>query len=562
MPKMTTIYQVQNMTERQLLTSWKKLEAHAEKMKFRHMRDLFVEDENRFSHFSVELNRFLLDYSKNLITAETMACLLELASESEVEYWRKSMFDGQRINKTENRAVLHTALRNRSKTTLNLDNINVTEQVESELARMEYFVSQVRRGDWRGYTGKPIRDVVNIGVGGSNLGPQMVTEALKNLTDHTVRTHYVSNVDGTQIAEVLRPLNPESVLFIVSSKSFTTTETITNAKTAMRWLVSAAFDEKAIEKHFVAVTAKPTKAIEFGFSDNNIFRIWDWVGGRFSLWSAIGLPIALDLGFEKFIELLEGAHEMDQHFQNAPLEDNAPVLMALVAVWNTTFLGCQSHAILPYDQTLHMLASYLQQAEMESNGKSVTWNGKAVEYPTVASIWGGLGINGQHAFYQYLHQSKNIVPADFIGSVESVTPVHGHHEPLMANFFAQTQALMTGVNEDDVRADLKAKGRQTDFINQLSPHKVHTGNRPTNTILLKKLDTWTLGSLIAMYEHKIFVQGVLLQICSFDQWGVELGKGLAKQIQTELSQGESNCQHDSSTLHLINYYQKTRLEQQ
>ncbi|MCW8877808.1 MAG: glucose-6-phosphate isomerase [Kangiellaceae bacterium] len=548
------------MQSRTELPSWKKLQSHADAIKNTHMRDLFAQDKQRFEHFSVELNRFLLDYSKNLITQETMESLVELAKETEVEAWRDAMFQGERINKTENRAVLHTVLRNRSKTPVYLDGDNVTEQVEAELARMEAFVSQVRRGDWKGFTGKPITDVVNLGVGGSNLGPQMVTEALKNYSDHSIRTHYVSNVDGTQIAEVLRPLNPENVLFIVSSKSFSTTETLTNAQTAMRWLVSAAFDEKAIGKHFIAVTAKPEKAQEYGFDAQNIYQMWNWVGGRFSLWSAIGLPIALEFGFEKFIELLEGAHEMDKHFQNAPLSQNAPVLMALIAVWNTTFLGCQSHAILPYDQTLHMLAEYLQQAEMESNGKSVTWDGEKVDYSTVASIWGGLGINGQHAFYQYLHQSKNVVPADFIGSIESVTPVSGHHETLMANFFAQTQALMCGVDEDQVRNDLETKGRQPDFIDKLAPHKIHSGNRPTNTILLKKLDSWTLGALVAMYEHKIFVQGILLKICSFDQWGVELGKGLAAKIQVELNEGITNVAHDSSTLNLIQFYQRNQLK--
>lgn len=546
------------MQDRTSLSSWKALVKHAEEIKNQHMKELFAQEPNRFEQFSVELNRFLIDYSKNLITKETMQSLFELAEQTEVLQWRDAMFNGERINKTEDRAVLHTALRNRSKSAVILDGENITEQVETELSRMEVFVNKVRRGDWKGYSGKPIKHVVNLGVGGSNLGPQMVTEALKNLSDHNIRTHYVSNVDGTQIADVLRPLNPENVLFIVSSKSFSTTETLTNAQTAMRWLVSAAFDQQAIKKHFVAVTAKPEKAKEYGFSADNIFRMWDWVGGRFSLWSAIGLPIALEFGFEKFIELLEGAHEMDQHFRDAPITQNAPIILALIAVWNSTFLGCQSHAILPYDQTLHMLAAYLQQAEMESNGKSVTWNGEAITYPTVASIWGGLGINGQHAFYQYLHQSKNIVPADFIGSVESVTPLEGHHETLMANFFAQTQALMCGVNENQVRADLLAKGRNQKFIDTLAPHKVHSGNRPTNTILLKKLDTWTLGALVAMYEHKIFVQGILLQICSFDQWGVELGKGLAEKIHRELTEVESSCQHDSSTERLIQYYKQTK----
>lgn len=546
------------MASRTSLKSWKALKDHSIEMKQQHMKDLFESDKSRFENFSIEMNRFLFDYSKNIITKDTLSKLIDLAKETEVEKWREAMFNGEKINKTENRAVLHTALRNRSHKKIQVDGIDVNHQVETELQRMKVFVNQVRRGDLLGFTGKPIRDVVNLGVGGSNLGPQLVTEALKNISDQNIRTHYVSNVDGTQIAEVLRPLNPETVLFIVSSKSFSTTETMTNAKTAMRWLISAAFDEKVVQKQFVAVTAASDKAIEAGYSEDRIFKMWDWVGGRFSLWSAIGLPIALDLGYEKFIELLEGAHEMDQHFQNAPLEENAPVIMALLSVWNTTFLGCQSQAILPYDQTLHVLAAYLQQAEMESNGKSVTWDGEDVNYPTVPSIWGGLGINGQHAFYQYLHQSKNIVPADFIGSVENATKVKGHHTPLMANFFAQTQALMTGVDEAQVRQDLKEKGRLPHVIDQLAPHKVHTGNRPTNTILLKKLDTWTLGALIALYEHKIFVQGILLQICSFDQWGVELGKGLAAEIQEELVKGKLFKKHDSSTKNLIDYYQKHR----
>jgi len=381
-----------------------------------------------------------------------------------------------------------------------------------------------------------------------------VTEALKTYSDNTVNIHYISNVDGTQIAEVLRPLNPENVLFIVSSKTFTTTETMTNANTAKKWLTSSAFSEDAIAKHFVAVSANKENAMAFGIQEQNIFDMWDWVGGRFSLWSAIGLPIALDLGFDKFIELLEGAKEMDQHFVNAPLAENAPVIMALLSVWNCTFLGAQSQAILPYDQSLHMLSAYMQQAEMESNGKSVSWQGSAIDYPTVPSIWGELGINGQHAFYQYLHQSNNIVPADFIGSVKSATPVSGHHVTLMANFFAQTQALMTGVNESQVRADLKAKGRTQDYIDKVAPHKVHKGNRPTNTILLKRIEPRSLGALIALYEHKIFVQGIILQICSFDQWGVELGKGLANNIQAELSSGLISDSHDCSTSSLLQYY--------
>ena len=543
------------MHDRTSLPSWKKLEHHALDMKSQHMSELFKQNPKRFEQFSIQLAPFLLDYSKNLISASTMELLFNLAKECDVEAWREKMFSGERINSTEDRAVLHTALRNRSETPIMLDGKDINIDVRLALDKMKTFTDKVRQGLWSGYSGKRITDVVNIGVGGSNLGPQMVTEALDQYSDNSVNVHYVSNVDGTQIANVLRPLNPEKVLFIVSSKTFTTTETMTNARTAMKWLVSSSFDQSAIAQHFVAVSSNKKNATEFGIAEENIFDMWDWVGGRFSLWSAIGLPIAIDLGFERFIELLEGAHEIDQHFCNTPLAENAPVILALLSVWNCTFLGAQSQAILPYDQSLHMLSAYLQQAEMESNGKSVSWDGDSISYPTVPSIWGELGINGQHAFYQYLHQSNNVVPADFIGSVESVTPVQGHHETLMANFFAQTQALMQGVDEAQVRADLKAKGRTQDYIDKVAPHKVHKGNRPTNTILMKRISPRSLGSLIAMYEHKIFVQGIILQICSFDQWGVELGKGLANNIQEELSSGNISALHDSSTTGLINFYQ-------
>ncbi|WDE05801.1 glucose-6-phosphate isomerase [Thalassomonas viridans] len=544
------------MLARQTLASWKKLNQLAQDKKSQHMNTLFAEDSKRFDKFSIELPRLLLDYSKNLIDDETMATLLKLAEETEVTEWREKMFSGEKINKTEHRAVLHTALRRYSDEPLVVDGENVTDHVQQQLAKMEAFVNKVRQGHWLGYSGKRITDIVNIGVGGSNLGPQMVTEALKHYSDNSVNVHYVSNVDGAQIVEILRPLNPEKVLFIVSSKTFTTTETMTNARTAINWLTSSSFDGKSVAKHFVAVTANKENAVGFGIDEDNIFDMWDWVGGRFSLWSAIGLPIALDLGFDQFRALLDGAHEMDQHFLSAPLAQNMPVIMALLSVWNTTFLGARSQAILPYDQTLHMLSAYLQQAEMESNGKSVTWDGDEVDYATVPSIWGELGINGQHAFYQYLHQSNNVVPADFIGSVTSVTPVKGHHETLMSNFFAQTQALMTGVDEEQVRADLKAKGRTDAYIDTVAPHKVHKGNRPTNTLLLKRIDPATLGNLIALYEHKIFVQGIVLQICSFDQWGVELGKGLAAKIQHELESDALDADHDCSTENLIRFYKK------
>jgi glucose-6-phosphate isomerase len=546
------------MPSRQTLASWKKLQQLAQDKKSQHMNTLFAQDSERFNKFSIELPNMLLDYSKNLIDSETIDALLALAEETKVCDWRAKMFAGEKINKTEDRAVLHTALRRQSDEPLIIDGENVTEHVQNQLADMEVFVDKVRQGHWLGYSGKRITDIVNIGVGGSNLGPQMVTEALKHYSDGSVNVHYVSNVDGAQIVEVLRPLEPEKVLFIVSSKTFTTTETMTNARTAINWLTSASFDEKSVAKHFVAVTANKENAMSFGIKEENIFDMWDWVGGRFSLWSAIGLAVALDLGFDKFKELLSGANDMDQHFSTAPLKDNLPAILALISVWNTTFLGSQSQAILPYDQTLHMLTAYLQQAEMESNGKSVSWDGDEVDYATVPSIWGELGINGQHAFYQYLHQSNNVVPADFIGSVESVTPVKGHHETLMANFFAQTQALMAGVNEEQVRADLKAKGRTADYIDKVAPHKVHKGNRPTNTILLKRIDPKTLGSLIAAYEHKIFVQGIVLQICSFDQWGVELGKGLAAEIQEELETNNISEQHDCSTASLLKFYQASK----
>ena len=544
------------MSARKTLPSWKKLNQLAKDKKTQHLNTLFSNDSKRFDRFSIELPRLLLDYSKNLIDSETMENLLALADETEVAQWRSKMFSGEKINTTENRAVLHTVLRRQSDEALIVDGENLTKKVKGQLADMEIFVNKVRQGQWLGYSGKRITDIVNIGVGGSNLGPEMVTEALKHYSDNSVNVHYVSNVDGAQIFETLRLLNPEKVLFIVSSKTFTTTETMTNAKTAINWLISSSVDQKSVAKHFVAVTTNKEKAMSFGIDEENIFDMWDWVGGRFSLWSGIGLPIALGLGFEQFKALLEGANEMDEHFLNAPMKDNMPVIMALISVWNTTFLGYQSQAILPYDQTLHRLSAYLQQAEMESNGKSVSWDGAEIDYPTVPTLWGEVGINGQHAFYQYLHQSNNVVPADFIGSIASVTPVAGHHEVLMANFFAQTQALMSGVTEEQVRADLKAKGQTDDYIDAVAPHKVHKGNRPTNTILLKRIDAHTLGNLIAAYEHKIFVQGVILQICSFDQWGVELGKGLASSIQKELETDANLDNHDCSTANLMRYYKK------
>ncbi len=544
------------MQPRTSLASWQTLVEHAQQMKQERMSDMFKQNPKRFDEFSLKLSPFLLDYSKNLINDKTMSNLLALAKACDIEGWREKMFSGERINPTEDRSVLHIALRNQTQKPITLDGKNINEDVQQALNQMKSFSDKVRQGVWKGYSGKSITDVVSIGVGGSNLGPQMVTEALEEYSDNAVNVHYVSNVDGTQIANVLRPLTPETTLFIVSSKTFTTTETMTNAKTAMHWLVASSFDPAAIAKHFVAVSSNKEKATAFGIEEENIFDMWDWVGGRFSLWSAIGLPIAISLGFDNFVELLEGANEIDNHFYKAPLEQNAPVILALLSLWNCTFLGAQSQVILPYDQALHMLPAYLQQAEMESNGKSVNWQGDSIDYPTVPTIWGEIGINGQHAFYQYLHQSNNIVPADFIGSVESTTPVKGHHQTLMANFFAQTQALMQGVDETQIREELKAKGNTQAYIDKVAPHKVHKGNRPSNTILMQRISPRAIGSLIALYEHKIFTQGILLQICSFDQWGVELGKGLANNIEAELAKNTVSETHDSSTQGLMSYFQE------
>ena len=538
------------------LASWQHLKKIAKWDKRKHLTSLFEEDPDRFSKYSLRVGDMLLDYSKNLVADDTMTALFDLARDVDVEGWREKMFAGEHINMTEDRPALHVALRNRSDQAVRVDGVNVMEQVNTELQKMERFVDAVRVGEWLGYSGKKITDVVNIGIGGSNLGPQMVTEALSEYSDGEINVHYVSNVDSFQIAQVLRPLNPEQVLFVLSSKTFTTRETLTNAKTARNWLLASSFDEYAIEKHFVAVTANRENAVKFGLPEDNIYNMWDWVGGRFSLWSSIGLPIALYLGFDKFTELLEGAYAMDQHFYTEPLEQNAPVILALIGLWNNTFLGAQAQAILPYNQSLHMFSAYLQQAEMESNGKSVDWDGNEVAYSTGAIIWGQLGINGQHAFYQYLHQGTNIVPADFIAAVESSTTAKGHHEYLLANLFAQTQALMTGIDEQHVREELQAKGKNQAYIDQLVAHKVHKGNRPTNTILMKRIDPFSLGSLIALYEHKIFVQGVIWRVCSFDQWGVELGKELANKILPQLEVGKEIEQQDSSTVGLMNFYKE------
>lgn len=539
------------------LPSWKTLTAHAAQLKSQHLKDLFTADDKRFDKFSLQLSSLLFDYSKNLITDETKAALLALAKESNVESWRGKMFAAEHINATEDRAVMHVALRDKSSRPIVIDGADARPAINAELERMRKLSEKLRSGDWVGFTGKTITDIVSIGIGGSNLGPLMVCEALKAYSDKRFNMHFVSNIDGAQIAEVLEGLNPETTLFVISSKTFTTQETMTNASTAEQWFMAAAGNKAAIAKHFVAVSTNRKLVTAFGIAEENIFDMWDWVGGRFSLWSAIGLPIVLFLGYELFDELLQGAYEMDQHFQTAPLAENAPVLLALVGIWNRNFLGYPAQALLPYDQCLHRFPAYMQQAEMESNGKSVNWAGEQVSYGSVPLVWGEVGINGQHAFYQMLHQGTDIIPADFIGSVAPTVAVEGHHDALMANFFAQTQALMLGIDADQVRRELSAKGVSASRIEEIVEHKVHRGNRPTNTFLLNKVDARSLGALIALYEHKIFVQGIIWRIHSFDQWGVELGKVLAAGIQPELDLGkETNPKHDASTRNLIDFYKR------
>jgi glucose-6-phosphate isomerase len=536
---------------------WQQLQQLAVKYQQVHLRDLFAEPGNRFVDYSIELPSLLLDYSKNCVTPEVMQALFGLAEDMDLAGAIERMYRGAKINTTEDRAVLHTALRNRSNTPVYVDQNNVMDPINSELSHMRHFVDQVRSGEWRGYSGKPITDVVNIGIGGSNLGPKMVTQALRSYADFTINVHFISNIDGVEVAEVLRPLNAEQVLFVVASKTFTTSETMTNAQTARNWLMASAFDERAVEQHFVAVSSNAEAVQAFGIKADFMFSMWDWVGGRYSLWSAIGLPIALYLGFNQFEELLTGAHDMDLHFRDSKAANNIPIIMALIGIWNGLLHGSQSHVILPYDQPLESFTAYIQQADMESNGKHVDRHGQAVDYHTASVIWGQLGIDGQHAFYQLLHQGNVIVPADFIGSLESSTPVRGHHENLMANFFAQTEALMNGINAVEVEAQLRQQGLDEAQVEKLLPHKVHQGNRPTNTLLLKRIDPRNLGALIALYEHKIFAQGVIWDICSFDQWGVELGKTLAKSILQEIN-GEVGRSHDDSTNALIDYFKQSR----
>jgi glucose-6-phosphate isomerase len=538
---------------------WKALAAHYETASHLEMRDLFAADPKRFETFSLRFKDILMDFSKNRITAETMTLLRALATQADLKGWTEKMFTGEKINITEDRAVLHTALRNRSNRPIFVDGQDVMPEVNAVLAHMREFSERVRSGQWKGYTGKPITDIVNIGIGGSDLGPVMVTEALKFYGKPGLNVHFVSNVDGTHIAETLKVVSPETTLFLVASKTFTTQETLTNAHTAKDWLLKSARDETAVAKHFVALSTNAKEVAKFGIDTANMFPFWDWVGGRYSLWSAIGLSIALFIGMDNFEELLIGAFEMDEHFRTAPLEENLPATLALIGIWYNNFFDAQTVAILPYDQYMHRFPAYFQQGDMESNGKGVDRNSRRItDYTTGPIIWGEPGTNGQHAFYQLIHQGTKLVPADFLAPITTHNPIGEHHKILLSNFFAQPEALMKGKSEAEVRAELTASGMSGEALEKLVPHKVFTGNRPTNSILFQELNPRTLGSLIALYEHKIFTQGILWNINSFDQWGVELGKQLAKAILPELADNAEVHSHDSSTNGLINYYKAHR----
>ncbi|MBE2207818.1 MAG: glucose-6-phosphate isomerase [Saprospiraceae bacterium] len=542
-------------------TAWQKLLSHYEAIKLVQMRDLFAADAQRFDTFSLRFEDLLADYSKNILTTETLDLLLQLARETQLPQAIAQMFAGETINETENRAVLHTALRNRSGRPVLVNGADVMPAVHAVLARMEQFCAQIHSGDWRGYSGERITDIVNIGIGGSDLGAVMVTEALRPYWAEGIRAHFVSNVDGTHIAETLRRVRPESTLFIISSKTFTTQETMANAYTARQWFLEAARDEAHVAKHFVAVSTNAGAVQKFGIDPANMFEFWDWVGGRYSLSSAIGLSIALTIGYEHFSALLDGLHAMDEHFRTAPLERNLPVLLALIGVWYNNFFGAETEAILPYDQYLHRFPAYFQQGNMESNGKNTDRNGQLVGYQTGPILWGEPGTNGQHAFYQLIHQGTKLIPCDFIAPAISHNPIGEHHKLLMSNFFAQTEALMKGKTAEEVRAELAAAGKSEQEIEALLPFKVFPGNRPSNSILLQQITPRSLGVLIALYEHKIFAQGIIWNIFSFDQWGVELGKQLANNILPELQNDSLVSSHDASTNGLINAWKEMRSAQ-
>ncbi|ARJ66253.1 glucose-6-phosphate isomerase [Magnetospirillum sp. ME-1] len=532
------------------LPAWTELEALASTTGRRPMRDMFAEDPGRFDRFSARLGDLLLDYSKNRIDASVMAALVRLAQQAGLSRARDSMFQGGRINATERRAVLHTALRNRSGQPVMVDGCDVMPEVDSVLARMKDFSGRVRSGEWKGATGKPIHSVVNIGIGGSDLGPVMVTEALKPYQKDGLAVRFISNVDGSHAAEVLKLCDPETTLFIVASKTFTTQETIANARTCRAWLTEK-LGEAAIPSHFVALSTNAKAVAGFGIDTANMFEFWDWVGGRYSLWSAIGLSIAVAVGFDHFERLLDGGHAMDRHFQTAPLESNLPVILALIGIWNANFLGADAYAVLPYDQYLHRLPAYLQQLDMESNGKGTALDGARVAWGTGPIVFGEPGTNGQHAFYQLIHQGTRLIPCDFLAAANSHNPLGEHHLLLLSNVLAQAEALMKGKTEAEARAELEKAGMNDAEIAFQLPHRVFPGNRPSNMLLYPRLDPFTLGMLIALYEHKVFVQGVIWDVPSFDQWGVELGKVLAKAILPELSSGSTPGTHDCSTANLI-----------
>ena len=538
--------------------AWKKLTAHHETVNRLQMKDLFAEDPRRFERFSIRFNDLLVDFSKNRITAETLGLLIELARECGLPEAIAQMFAGGRINETENRAVLHVALRNRANTPIHADGVDVMPEVNAVLSRMRDFSRRVNSGKWKGFTGKRITDIVNIGIGGSDLGPVMATECLRPYANPKLRVHFVSNVDGTHIAETLKGLNPEKTLFMIASKTFTTQETMTNAFTARDWFLAQAQDAAHVAKHFVAISTNRAQVEAFGIHPDNMFVFWDWVGGRYSLWSAIGLSIACAIGFERFEELLAGAHDMDRHFREAPFERNLPVILALIGIWYTNFFGAETEVILPYDQYMHRFPAYFQQGNMESNGKSADRSGQPVACATGPIVWGEPGTNGQHAFYQLIHQGTRLVPADFLAPAISHNPLGEHHPILLSNFFAQTEALMNGKSAEQAAAELRKEGKSEEEIQRLLPHKVFDGNRPTNSILFRSLTPRVLGSLVALYEHKIFVQGVIWNIFSFDQWGVELGKQLAGRILPELRDEAPVTGHDASTNGLINAYKEMR----
>lgn len=539
-------------------SAWKNLAVHASKMKSVHMRDLFTADPSRFNSFSQKDGDLLYDYSKNIITQDTLKLLVELANECQLPSAIAAMFSGERINKTENRAVLHTALRNLSGQSFQTDGKDIMPDIQRVLEQMKSICQKVHSGEWKGYSGKPIKHIVNIGIGGSDLGPVMVTEALKPYWVEGMQVHFVSNVDGTHIAECLKVIEADSTLFLIASKTFTTQETMTNAHTARNWFIEKSGDEAHVAKHFVALSTNEKAVTAFGIDNANMFEFWDWVGGRYSLWSAIGLSIALTIGYDNFEQLLAGAHEMDLHFKNKPLEENIPVKMALIGLWYVNFFGVQSEAILPYDQYLHRFAAYFQQGNMESNGKSVDRNGNSLSYSSGPVIWGEPGTNGQHAFYQLIHQGTIMIPCDFIAPAISHNPIGDHHPKLLSNFFAQTEALMNGKTEQEATAELM--NLSEDDRKKLVPFKVFEGNRPTNSFLIKEINPFELGKLIAAYEHKIFAQGVIWNIYSFDQWGVELGKQLANKILPELVSIDQVNSHDSSTNGLINLYKEWSTE--